>query len=314
MRNALINWLNEKAKEDKSLVLITGDLGYSVIEPFIEKNSSRFINVGVAEQNMAGISAGLALEGFRPYNYSIGIFPTFRCAEQIRNDIDYHDLPVVICAIGSGVAYGNLGYSHHAIQDISLMRALPNMMIGTPCDPAEVREILDYHYDNQSPLYLRIHKAGEKILDKRPEKMRPGGLREINTTNTKATTRKTKQSCILCIGHITSYVQRLSEEKLNGIPIYSVPLWSASSSEYFAKQIKEYQHIITVEDHVLEGGFGSYVLEVAAKYNLNVKVKPIALQEDIVGKVAREGTLLEPIIEELDIHIEEIRKRDTDSL
>ncbi len=122
MRNALINWLIHKAEICDDIFLITGDLGYSVVEPFAEKYKCQFLNAGVAEQNMTGIAAGLALEGFRPYTYSIGIFPTFRCAEQIRNDIDYHNLPVVICAIGSGVAYGNLGYSHHAIQDLSLMR------------------------------------------------------------------------------------------------------------------------------------------------------------------------------------------------
>ena len=145
--------------------------------PFVEKNNNRFINVGVAEQNMTGIAAGLAMEGFRPYNYSIGIFPT-RCAEQIRNDIDYHDLPVVICAIGSGVAYGNLGYSHHAVQDLALMRSLPNMLIGTPCDPNEVREILEYNYKNPSPLYLRLHKAGEKRLNGKYEGIKPENLED----------------------------------------------------------------------------------------------------------------------------------------
>ena len=167
MRNRLIKWLEEKARNHEEIVLITGDLGYSVIEPFVEKHRSNFINAGVAEQNMTGISAGLALEGLRPYNYSIGIFPTFRCAEQIRNDIDYHNLPVVICAIGSGVAYGNLGYSHHAIQDLALMRSMPNMLIGTPSDPEEVERILDYQFDNKSPLYMRLHKAGEPILIKK---------------------------------------------------------------------------------------------------------------------------------------------------
>ena len=164
MRKALIEWLVERASERQDICLLTADLGYSVIEPFSEAFSERFVNVGVAEQNMVGIASGLALNGLRPYTYSIGIFPTFRCAEQLRNDIDYHHLPVVTCTVGSGVAYGNLGYSHHAIQDLALMRSLPNTLIATPSDPQQVRQVLDWHLENPCPLYLRLHKAGEQSL------------------------------------------------------------------------------------------------------------------------------------------------------
>lgn len=309
MRNAMINWLKEKAKSHEEIILITGDLGYSVIEPFIEEHPSRFINAGVAEQNMTGIAAGLALEGFRPYNYSIGIFPTFRCAEQIRNDIDYHDLPVVICAVGSGVTYGNLGYSHHAIQDISLMRALPNMMIGTPCDPKEVVKILDYNFENPKPLYLRLHKAGEKNLLESEKQILPGQIRRINKTNESNTKKYARKTGILCIGNIASPVERLCKAEFQDFPIYSVPLWGASSSEYFAKQISQYETVVTIEDHVLEGGFGSYTLEVAAKYSLNTRVIPIAFQQDIVGKVAKEETLLKPLLKDLRQCLKNILKK-----
>lgn len=299
MRNALINWLTEKAKSHPEIVLITGDLGYSVLEPFIEAHKSNYFNSGVAEQNMTGISAGLALEGFRPYNYSIGIFPTFRCAEQIRNDIDYHNLPVVICAIGSGVAYGNLGYSHHAIQDLTFMRSLPNMIIGTPCDPQQVIEILDYHFENPKPLYLRLHKAGENNQPWSHEEVKPGQLKRLITVKGRGVGESSPKSCIICIGHIAEKVIKQCNIDYKEYAIYSVPLWGPSSNYYYAEQISKYETIITVEDHVLEGGFGSYTLEAVARYRLNARVIPIAIEHDIVGKVAKEETLLKPIMANL---------------
>jgi len=306
MRNALINWLMHKAEICDDIFLITGDLGYSVVEPFAETYKSQFLNAGVAEQNMTGIAAGLALEGFRPYTYSIGIFPTFRCAEQIRNDIDYHNVPVVICAIGSGVAYGNLGYSHHAIQDLSLMRSLPNMLIATPSDPEEVIQILDYQFKNPAPLYLRLHKAGEESLLSSCEEIQPGKLQKIWPIQNANVDDPLNKTCILCVGHIACKVLELF--KANGLPypIYTVPLWGGVATKYFSQQITQYETIITVEDHVLEGGFGSYTLEVVAKYRLNVRVLPIAFQRDVVGKAAKEETLLRPLIADLFSHLESI--------
>ena len=222
-----------------------------------------------------------------------------------ENDIDYHDLPVVICAVGSGVAYGNLGYSHHAIQDLALMRSLPNMMIGTPCDPQQVVEILEYQYENPKPLYLRLHKAGESSLMTTGEKIKPGQLKKLIHTNEGRAQRQEQETCILCIGHIASQVIDLCKAGIETCSIYSVPLWGASSSKYFAEQIGKFKKIITVEDHILEGGFGSYALEVAAKYTLNTQIIPIALRQDIIGKVAKEETLLKSLIDDLSCYLGE---------
>ena len=126
MRNIFINKLTDLAKNNKNIFLLVADIGYGVVEEFQNKYPDRFLNVGVAEQNMTGIAAGLAAEGYHVFTYSIANFPTFRCAEQIRNDIDYHNLPVTVVSVGGGVAYGNLGYSHHAVQDYGLMRMMPN--------------------------------------------------------------------------------------------------------------------------------------------------------------------------------------------
>src|SRR5690242_12509930 len=127
MRTRFINQLADLARTHPNLFLLVADLGFSVVESFASEFPDRFMNVGVAEQNMTGIAAGLASEGFHVFTYSIANFPTLRCLEQIRNDVCYHRFPVTIVAVGAGLAYGNLGYSHHAVQDIGIMRSLPEL-------------------------------------------------------------------------------------------------------------------------------------------------------------------------------------------
>ena len=139
MRNSFIEELSKIALTDDKVFLIVGDLGFGVVEGFEEKYPDQFLNAGVAEQNMMGMAAGLASAGYKVFVYSIGNFPTFRCLEQIRNDVCYHSLNVTIVSIGAGLSYGPLGYSHHAIDDIGVMRALPGMTIYNPADPIETK-------------------------------------------------------------------------------------------------------------------------------------------------------------------------------
>ena len=164
MRTAFINELVIQAETDSSLFLVVGDLGYSVVEPFANQFPDRFLNAGVAEQNMTTVAAGLASEGYHVFTYSIANFSTLRCLEQIRNDICYHNLSVTVVAVGGGVAYGNLGYSHHAVQDIAALRSMPNMTVLSPADPGEAAGCVRYAIDKRRPSYLRLGKAGEKIL------------------------------------------------------------------------------------------------------------------------------------------------------
>ena len=139
MRTAFIKTVEELAENDERLYLITGDLGFSVLENFRDKFKERFLNVGVAEANMVGISAGLALSGKIPFTYSIIPFATMRCYEQIRDDVCYQNLNVKIIGVGGGFSYGELGVTHHSIEDISIMRSLPNMTVIAPGDPIEVK-------------------------------------------------------------------------------------------------------------------------------------------------------------------------------
>jgi transketolase C-terminal domain/subunit len=139
MRGAFVDALMALAEHDERVWLLTGDLGYTVLERFRDRFPDRFVNAGVAEQNMTGVAAGLALSGNVVFTYSIANFPTIRCLEQVRNDVCYHNLDVKIVAVGGGVVYGPLGYTHHAIEDLAIMRALPNVAVVAPGDPVEVR-------------------------------------------------------------------------------------------------------------------------------------------------------------------------------
>lgn len=257
MRNTFINRLVEKAKKKNNIILIVGDLGFSVVEPFANEFPDRFINAGVAEQNMTGIAAGLASEGYHVFTYSIANFPTFRCAEQIRNDIDYHNLPVTVVSVGGGLAYGNLGYSHHAVQDFSLMRSFPNVLIHAPADPFEMDICIDYLVDNPQPSYLRINKAGENNLFPKKPNIIPGEP-NIVKGNQKAKNIILSTGAVLDLGiKIWMKNDKIKEKWAVG----SVPIWGERVRESLKSSLSKYEKIISIEEHLLSGGFGSFLLE-----------------------------------------------------
>ena len=164
MRNTVIDALTKMAETDDRITFVTADLGYSVLEDFAEKFPERFFNVGICEQAMSSVAAGMALSGEIVFTYSIGNFATLRCIEQIRNDICYHNANVKIIAVGGGVSYGQLGMSHHATEDIAMMRALPNMCVLTPADPEEALAAARYAVQTEGPCYIRLARRGEPVL------------------------------------------------------------------------------------------------------------------------------------------------------
>src|SRR5438270_3981333 len=159
MRLSFIRSLCEAAGRDARVHLLTADLGYSVVEPFAAAFPKRFTNVGVAEQNLIGVAAGLALCGKCVFVYSIANFPTLRCLEQIRNDVCYHNLNVKIVAVGGGLAYGPQGYTHHGLEDLGVMLLMPNMTVVAPGDPIETRLATRAIAQKPGPCYLRLGKA-----------------------------------------------------------------------------------------------------------------------------------------------------------
>ena len=161
MRNNFLDTLFELAKADPRITFITGDLGYGVVEKFMEQLPDQFLNAGVAEANMTSVAAGMALSGRIVFTYSIANFPTLRCLEQVRNDVCYHDANVKVVSIGGGFAYGAMGATHHAVEDLAVMRALPNMTVVAPGDPIEARAATRALVAMPGPGYLRLGKAGE---------------------------------------------------------------------------------------------------------------------------------------------------------
>ena len=169
MRDAFIRTLIERARVDKRVFLIIGDLGFGVVEGFAAEFPERFVNAGVSEQSMIGVAAGLADSGYHPFVYSIANFPTFRCLEQLRNDVCYHKLPTTVVSVGAGFAYGALGYSHHAVEDAAVMRALPGMTVVSPADPWETSKATLALADLSSPSYLRLgRRENQSFLEESP--------------------------------------------------------------------------------------------------------------------------------------------------
>jgi transketolase len=287
MRNAFIDELVKAADAYDRIVLVVGDLGYGVVEPFAKRFPKRFFNAGVAEQNMMSLSAGLASEGFQVFVYSIANFPTFRCAEQIRNDVDYHNLPVTVVTVGGGLAYGNLGYSHHAVQDYALMRVMPNMLIAAPGDPMEVRACMRYLIGHPQPSYLRLGKAGEPKIHAEVPQVAPGKWLDVRRGEQNGLAYLTTGAPLDLVNHLLA-----NSPDLQGYSLCSMPLWSMKVKAEQAAQLENYSTIVTVEDHLTDGGFGSWLLEAAsARPDLISRIKIRALNSVVCGMVGKQATL-----------------------
>ena len=284
MRNTFIKSLIKEAKTNKNIVLLVGDVGYSVVEEFQKNYPDRFFNAGIAEQNMASMAAGLASSGFHVFIYSIANFPTFRCAEQIRNDIGYHNLPVTIVSVGAGVAYGSLGYSHHAIQDLGLMRLFPEFLIATPGDPIETSACLEYIFRNPSPSYLRLKKAGDPNFNIIQKKFIPGLWNNV-LDNEKS------KIFLTTSGGLKIAFDYIKRDEFSSFGIYSCPLWGARNKDIQQEQLDRFDEIITIEDHLLDCGFGSWLRESISDLNTHTKVKCIGFNQNIIGKVGSESYL-----------------------
>lgn len=254
MRTAFINQLIEEAKTNEKIFLLVGDLGFSVIEPFAELFPERYINVGIAEQNMAGIAAGLALEGYCIYIYSIANFPTLRCMEQIRYDICYHNLNVKIVAVGGGFAYGSLGASHHATEEIGMLRTIPNLVVCAPGDPVETKAITTFSSQYKGPCYIRIGKAGEPLVHKNKSmiNLSLGDILKI---------KEAEDVAIFSTGSMLKYVIDFVEQNNIKTSVFSFPFIKPLNKETLVKILKSHKRIITIEEHQAQSGFGSAILE-----------------------------------------------------
>ena len=287
MRNHLINKITEIAKTDHNIMLMTGDLGYGVLDEFKNQFPDRYINAGIAEQNMAAVAAGLALEGNTVFIYSIGNFPTLRCIEQIRNDICYHNANVKILAVGSGFAYGTLGMTHHATEDLAIMRAMPNMRVFVPCDSVSAEAIAEDICKIQGPCYVRLERGGEPVVFDKDEQFIIGGLKEL---------RKGKGIAIITIGTVINEALKAADELLKEnkeISVYSVYSLKPINKEQILKIAENNQYIITVEEHQITGGLGSTIAEIIAENNVNTKLIRLGLEDEFTSVVGNQEYLRE---------------------
>jgi transketolase len=268
MRDTFIRALEGAAVNHPEVFLMVGDLGFGVVENFEKAYPSQFLNAGIAEQNMMGMAAGMADAGFVPFVYSIANFPTLRCLEQIRNDVCYHNLPVNIVSVGAGLSYGSLGYSHQAIEDISIMRSLPGMRILSPSDPLEVAAAVDLMVSDPAPTYLRLGKNGEsKLHENRPQSLKqPLKLREG------------ARSLILATGGITQSVLAALDDSFD-VAVFTVPTLKPLDISKLA--LEEFEHIVTVEEHSIVGGLGSVLLEASLGKAYLPNISVIALSDSI---------------------------------
>ena len=256
MRDAFVRALVELAKKDKRIELITGDLGFGVLKPFWEGLPDQFANAGVAEQNMISVATGMALEGRIVFVYSIGNFPTLRCLEQIRNDCAYHNVNVKIVCVGGGFAYGSLGASHHATEDIACMRAIPNMTVMAPGDASEtdacVRALVKY----PGAAYLRLGRGGEKKIREKIEDFEVGKALKA---------RDGERIAFFSTGAIFDEVDAACaalEKKGFSPAVYTFPTIKPVDRGLIETVAKDFELIAVCEEHNVLGGFGSAVAEI----------------------------------------------------
>jgi len=262
MRNSFINQLTKEAEDNKKIFLLCGDLGYSVLEEFRDKYTDRFINIGVAEQNMIGIASGLAMDGYNVFVYSLANFPTLRALEQIRYDIAYPKRNVKIISIGSGFAYGPLGVSHHATEDISIMRAIPNILTCSPCDPNETKTLASLLSRYDGPAYIRINKNGEPIITSSNKPFKIGHISKLLSG---------ERAAIFGTGAIIG--SALHDAKKMNYSVYSFPFLNSINDKNLIQIINKYEKIITIEENQLCGGFGSMILEKINDYKNNKLIR-----------------------------------------
>ena len=290
MRKAFNQELLKAAEKDARIYMILADIGYGEIEPFANTFPKRFINCGVAEQNMTGVACGVAMEGNIAITYSIANFPTLRCLEQIRNDVCYHNANVKIVIIGGGVSYGELGISHHSTEDIAIMRALPNMVVLVPSDIVEARAATHAMLAYDGPVYYRCGYKGEPDLHdgRSVPDFRIGGSSKL---------KEGKAATIFFAGPIGVNAKAAIEELAGqGIDCRLVSLYSIKpiDKEAILSAAKETGGIIVLEEHNIHGGVGSAVAEVLMDEGCgNVPFKRMAFPDVNVSLVGSQAWLRE---------------------
>lgn len=289
MRVAFIKTLIKEAEKNNKIMLLTGDLGFSIFEEFKERFPDRFINVGVAEQNLMGVATGLAMSGRIVFAYSIATFATMRAFEQIRTDVASHNMPVIIVGSGAGLSYGHDSITHHATEDISLMRSIPGMTILCPGDPYETVWATRASIKCNKPVYLRLGKKGEPLLYKNPVSLKIGKGSVL---------RNGKDFVIIATGNIVSNALEaaniLSKKNINAT-LVSMHTLKPIDKNLIKSLSKKFKVIITVEEHSILGGLGSAVSEIISEENKGTKIVKFGVPDRFLFEIGSQNFLRERI-------------------
>lgn len=287
MRKSFIETIVKVSKYNKNIYLLTADVGYSVLEPFKDLYPDRFINVGVAEQNLIGIAAGLALEGKIVYAYSMAQFITLRCLEQIRNDLCYQNLNVRLVGTGGGVHYGTAGATHYALEDLSVMRSLVNMTVVVPADPLETELVIKKSVSYNGPMYIRLGKNLGNIHNK------------ISINNFEIgkgiILKDGKDISILATGNMLFYGKKVVdylEQKGISAGLISIHTIKPLDFSLVKKLINTKKAIFTLEEHSITGGLGSALSEIIAESNKKVLFKRYALPDKYIKVIGSQEYIL----------------------
>jgi len=289
VRNMFAETLYEVGRSDRRVFIVVADISPAgSIAKFREECPERFINVGVAEQSMIGICAGLALKGCRPFAYTIATFSLYRPFEMVRDDLCYQNLPVTVVGVGGGVVYSTLGGTHHAQEDVSIASALPNMTVIAPCDPLETRDATRWCATREhGPVYLRLGKAGEPILtEKALEPWQFGKLRWI---------RRGSDVCILTYGVITKKALEVAgrlEAQGRSVSVASVHTLKPLDRKGIAAALAAHDQVVVIEECAPSGGLASHVKEIAWDTTARCRLSTFTLRDEFIHNYGSHDDLL----------------------
>lgn len=271
MRVAFVETLEKQASKNKDIILISGDLGFSVLDNYISKFPRQYLNAGVSEQNMTGVAAGMAMEGKIPIIYSIVPFATMRNFEQIKNDICYQNLNVKIIGIGSGFSYGPYGHTHYSLEDVGILRTIPGITIFSPGDPIETELVTREALKIKGPVYIRLGKADGAVHDKKFALKTGQGI----------VVRGGKDIVIFATGIMLFRAIEVSRilEKNYSVLIVSMPWIKPLDKKIVLENVKNKKYVFSLEEHFVTGGLGSVIAEILSESKVSLVFKRIGVPD-----------------------------------
>lgn len=288
MRDAVARAITEAARERSDVILVVADISpAAALKTFLDENPSRIVDVGVSEQAMIGMAAGLAMTGLRPFCYTIAPFALYRPLEQIRVDLAYQDLPVVVIGVGAGLSYSALGATHHTMEDVAIASAIPNLSVVAPCDPAETQSAVTASFSLSGPMYLRLGKSGEPTLTAdAPEPFVLGRIRQI---------RGGAGTAIIGYGPLLGMACEAADALDSRPSVYSAHTLKPLDVDRIDRILAEYDHVIVLEEHVERGGLGMQVRARAQLVGARSRVTTFNLPDEFLHTYGSKDDLLRPV-------------------